>query len=315
MKKHTIVALCLLVVVIGFGLYMLDGGTFRLSDTSDQNNLENTEANKKNSDPKSITYTIDTVEYPLVNGKVEIPAVPGLTSTNTLMTFGEPVMGDLDSDGDADAAVLLQLMTGGSGTFYYAALALNENNEFKSTNNVLFLGDRIAPQTIEITNGYAVFNYAERLASDSMTTPPSLGKSLWIQLDKTNGTIGEFVQDFEGEVSAEAMQLDAREWTWIRTEYTSEPSFVPQKRTAFKLIFGANGAFSAETDCNGMGGKYEANKTSLTLSDMMSTQMYCEGSDEGTFSAMLRDVSSYSFGTKGELLLKNKTSDTMMIFQ
>jgi len=55
--------------------------------------------------------------------------------------------------------------------------------------------------------------------------------------------------------------------------------------------------------------------TPYGISKMMSTLMYCEGSDESEFSALLSNVSSYSFGRKGELLLKNASGDTTMIFQ
>jgi len=51
---------------------------------------------------------------------------------------------------------------GGSGVFYYAVVALNTVNGYVGSDAV-FLGDCIAPQTIEIGKGNVIIvNYAER---------------------------------------------------------------------------------------------------------------------------------------------------------
>ncbi len=266
------------------------------------------------STPQSITYEVDGVTYTLVDGKATVQTSPDSASQNVLTIFGEPTMGDLDNDGDTDAAVLLSLTTGGSGTFYYAALALNTSYGYKST-NTLFLGDRIAPQTVEIQNGRAVFNYATRLPDEPMTASPSLGKSLWIHLDPKKSEIGEFVQNFEGEVDTTKLSLTTKPWTWLRTEYTGKPTFTSTHANSFILTFNTDKSFSVKTDCNGVGGNYSVSGQTLSLSNMMSTLMYCEGSDESTFNEMLSGTTSYSFGTKGELLLKNDSGGSTIVLQ
>ena len=131
---------------------------------------------------KNLSYIIDGTTYTLIDGK---------NAAGTVQLFGEPVYGDLNSDGDStDAAVLLTYNPGGSGTFYYATLALKTNGEYRVTNTLL-LGDRIAPQTVEIHEGRAVFNYAERKATDPMTTQPSIGKSAMILYDASTNTISQ----------------------------------------------------------------------------------------------------------------------------
>lgn len=146
------------------------------------------------------TFVVDEKEFALVNGVAEIESAPDSASKDVLRIFGEPVYGDLDNDGDEDAAVLLQLTSGGSGVFYYAALALLDGTKYTPT-NTMFLGDRIAPQTVEIQEGRAVFNYAERKADEPMSTQPSVGKSVWVHYDAMNNEIGEWVKDFEGEAN------------------------------------------------------------------------------------------------------------------
>lgn len=151
-------------------------------------------------DVKNISYVINGEVFNLQNGLAVKDISPNSATKNTLRFFGEPVYGDLNGDGKEDAAILLSNDQGGSGIFYYAVLAIKDDVNTYKTTNALFLGDRIAPQTVNIINGRAVYNYAERKFDEPMTTQPSIGKSLWIHYDKKTGEIGEWVKDFEGEV-------------------------------------------------------------------------------------------------------------------
>lgn len=150
------------------------------------------------SDPFNITYVIGGETFSLTNGKAEKEYLPNSIVQNRLSIFGAPVFGDLDGDGDLDAAVLLENDPGGSGTFYYAALAINNDGVFKAT-ETMFLGDRISPQTVEIHEGRAVYNIVERLPDEPMSAQPSVGKSIWVHYDSSTNEIGEWVKDFEGE--------------------------------------------------------------------------------------------------------------------
>lgn len=150
-------------------------------------------------DVRNMTYKVENGTFTLKNGKSEIEYTPGSATKNTLMLFGEPAYGDLDGDGDTDAAVLLVNNSGGSGTFYYAALVVNDGTQIYHTTRAMLLGDRIAPQTIEIHEGRAVYNFAERRADEPMSMQPSIGKSVWVYYDKKSNEIGEWVKGFEGE--------------------------------------------------------------------------------------------------------------------
>jgi len=94
---------------------------------------------------------------------------------------GQPVFGDLNEDGNKDAALFRMHKPGGSGTFYYVAAALNANGTFRGTNAVL-LGDRVAPQTIEVRNAVVIAKYADRRTEESMSTPPSVGMSKYLAI-------------------------------------------------------------------------------------------------------------------------------------
>jgi hypothetical protein len=154
---------------------------------------KNTESQKNIPDVFNTSYVIDGESFALVNGKVEKEYTPGSATKNILSIFGEPVYGDFDDDGDVDAGVMLQHNPGGSGLFYYAVFVMNDNGASWSTNAIL-LGDRIAPQTIEAREGYVIYNYAERGVDEPMTTPPSIGKSLYVKYNSDTKTISEFTQ-------------------------------------------------------------------------------------------------------------------------
>jgi hypothetical protein len=122
---------------------------------------------------------INGTAFTLNGGQVSVESFPGAASKTVVEIFGEPVSGDLDGDGVTDAAVLLVETTGGSGTFYHVAAALNQNGNFLGTQTV-FLGDRIAPRQLVIRHGILIIDYAERRPGESMATPPSLGASKYL---------------------------------------------------------------------------------------------------------------------------------------
>jgi hypothetical protein len=132
-------------------------------------------------DPKNCTYDIGGERITLKNGYSEKEIVPGSASTQITQYFGNQVLADFNGDGVKDTAFLLTQSSGGSGTFYYAVVALSSKNGCKGTNAVL-LGDRIAPQTTEFNNGEIIVNYADRKPNEPMTATPSVGVSKYLEV-------------------------------------------------------------------------------------------------------------------------------------
>ncbi len=140
---------------------------------------------------KNATYLIEGQSVTLVDGAAETESAPGSASTQVTRYFGNAVESDLNADGLADKAFLLQVETGGSGTFYYAAAALTTIDGCAGTNAV-FLGDRIAPQstTADPSNpSWFTVNYADRNPGEPMSAPPSLGVSRTFRFE--NGALVE----------------------------------------------------------------------------------------------------------------------------
>lgn len=117
-------------------------------------------------------------------------------------------------------------------------------------------------------------------------------------------------------IEGEPMTLDMRTWTWVKTSYNDGTTIIPKKTDKFKLTFRSDGTFSASTDCNGVGGEYKTDgKYTITFTRMMSTLMYCEGSQEGDFAKGLEQTQSFLFTTKGELVLEFKVDSGTMTFR
>jgi hypothetical protein len=137
---------------------------------------------------KNITVTLDGDTVTLNDGVAEKPAAPGSAAQNTVRIVGEPVMGDATGDGRADAALLLENDPGGSGTFYYAVLAVDDDGYYRATNAVS-LGDRIAPRGVEFTDGRFVYRYLERRPGEPLAVAPSVEKRTEITVDAATNRI------------------------------------------------------------------------------------------------------------------------------
>ena len=154
-------------------------------------------------DFKDAEYLIDGQRIKLENGVAETEVAPGSVSKILTRYFGNELKTDLDGDGTEDVAFILTQETGGSGTFFYAVGALKTDRGYMGTDGYL-LGDRIAPQTTEVSQNprhknIVVFNYADRAPGEPMTTQPSVGKSVYLKLDTQYIQWGIVEPNFEGE--------------------------------------------------------------------------------------------------------------------
>lgn len=173
-KKYIYLVIVIILAVVAIASYYLP------------KNTKITEINNDN-DYKNIAYEIDGQSILLKNGLAEIEVAPNSASKMEVKYFGNELVSDINSDGREDVVFLLTTQTGGSGTFYYVVGALNTENGYVGTDGY-FLGDRIAPQTIERSQDtrhkdVIVVNYAERAEGEPMTAQPSVGKSVYLKID------------------------------------------------------------------------------------------------------------------------------------
>lgn len=121
-------------------------------------------------------YLIDvtsTGKARVKDGFYEEPAAPGSSAKTTVQLGDVQAAGDVNGDGMVDAAVTLVADPGGSGTFTYLALVLNENGTPKPLSAVL-LGDRIIVRSLAIQPGKIVVTMLDRNPGDPMSAEPTV---------------------------------------------------------------------------------------------------------------------------------------------
>ena len=137
---------------------------------------------------ENLTVTIDQQRFELKDGVAEVDAASGSAAKNTLRVVGEPVSGDVNGDGKPDTALLLRNDPGGSGTFYYAVLAVDDGGGYHAS-NALALGDRIVPKSVDFTDGRFVYRFLERKPGEPMAAEPTVEKTVVVQFDPATDRI------------------------------------------------------------------------------------------------------------------------------
>lgn len=182
MRKKLPLGLFVLVVV-GIAVYLSMDQSAEETETPWQPHMEKTKFDGRNA-----SFTVDGKLVKLVDGISETP-VENSTARTTTRYVGNEASGDLNGDGQDDHAFFVSQDAGGSGTFYYVVAALS-NDEGYTTTNAFLVGDRIAPQSIEIPHGARELHvyYADRKPGEPMTTQPSEGKVLLLKAT-SNGAL------------------------------------------------------------------------------------------------------------------------------
>lgn len=261
-------------------------------------------------DFKNATYTmVDGTTVTLVDGVFEQVLENDLATKITIRHFGNELFTDLNADGREDVAFLITEDRGGSGTFFYVVGALNTPAGYVGTDAVL-LGDRIVPQTTEVSRNpmhenVIVVNYAERAVGEPMMASPSIGQSMYLKLDQNNRW-GVVEPEFSGEADPTRMSLSMKTWEWQESLYNDGRIVTPATPGAFTLRFAEDGSVAVGTDCNNVGGIYLVAGDRLTFTDMRTTLMYCESSQEADFLKLLEDTIVYHFTSRGELIFDLK---------
>jgi hypothetical protein len=135
--------------------------------------LPNNENKDFRPDPSSATFTIDDEAVTLSQGRNEQPLTSSshLTEETTLLDLF--AYGDLNSDDKDDTALFLSRNSAGSGTFFYLAAYLSGPVTYKGS-EALFIGDRIIPQSIAISQDRVTIHYLDRKTEESFNTTPSI---------------------------------------------------------------------------------------------------------------------------------------------
>ena len=131
---------------------------------------------------RNASFTVNGTLVSLVDG-VSSVAVENSAARTETRYLGSEVEGDLNGDGQEDRAFWITQDATGSGTFYYVVVAL-KNGQGYTTTNAFRVGDRIAPQAMQIRSEARELhvNFADRKRGEPMTTPPSEAKVLLLKV-------------------------------------------------------------------------------------------------------------------------------------
>lgn len=113
--------------------------------------------------------------------------------------------------------------------------------------------------------------------------------------------------------SADGLQSNSP-WVWQKTTYGDGSVVTANNPEKFILTFESADKLSSTTDCNNLSGSYQVNGQNLTISQLTSTLMYCENSQESVYSQMLQDTNSYDIKNSDTLELKLKTNGGVATF-
>ena len=106
------------------------------------------------------------------------------------------------------------------------------------------------------------------------------------------------------ETATPTNELAGTQWVWTQTSFATASSVKPNKPEDFVITFSENNRFTANTDCNNVGGNYVGGTAgAVSFREMVSTLMACAGdTKEAMFVEQLGAVVSY------------KINDTALIF-
>lgn len=123
-----------------------------------------------------LEYTIDLAssgKAQLKDGAFEEAAAPDSAIKTKIWLGDVQALGDINGDGAEDALVTLVVDPGGSGTFTYLALVVNEDGTANPLAAVL-LGDRVVVKSLALKSGRAVVSLLTRKPDEPMTADPTV---------------------------------------------------------------------------------------------------------------------------------------------
>ncbi|MGC9363585.1 MAG: hypothetical protein ACP5FZ_03345 [Fidelibacterota bacterium] len=121
-----------------------------------------------------LEYRIDNQVIQLAKGKYMQKKAPDATSEMVVALSDWLVLGDLNGDRQADAAVILITNSGGNGKYYYLVPVLRQDNQHPLALNAFFVGERISIVSLNIEDQQIDLVYLDREPGDSMATLPKI---------------------------------------------------------------------------------------------------------------------------------------------
>ncbi len=225
---------------------------------------------------------------PFIEGGASRPTV---TLIDDLIAYG-----DLNGDGQQDAAVLLLENSGGSGDFIYLAAVINDNGNARNIATQL-VGDRVQFRNLKISSGNITADTIT-IADGESYAQPSLKMHLLYQLQ--GDKLVQLSSENQGSLSA--ADLEGTSWKQQDEQQTPPPESHTGEITAnFK-----DGKISGSAACNRYSASLEDHgKGRITTGPAISTRMACPPplmEQESVYLNFLSKVEGFRFSF-GKLVL------------
>lgn len=181
MKKILLLLVLAIALVVGYFI--------ALDDTPEKietpvNDIET----KGRPDPSNATFIFDEGSVTLSNGRGEKEVVPGSAFTEETTILDKFGYGDINADNKEDVVLFLANYGAGSGTFIYVAGYVSGPVTYHGS-KVVFIGDRVTPQSISIDKGTITVRYLDREEDDAYSVEPTIPRT--IQFIYKNGEFQE----------------------------------------------------------------------------------------------------------------------------
>jgi uncharacterized membrane protein/heat shock protein HslJ len=218
----------------------------------------------------------------LTNGIYKEKIVPDSASDLVITLSDKVAYGDINGDGDMDAAVILITNAGGSGTFHHLAVVINQNGSPKHAASQ-FLGDRVELKSLSVESEAIAIEMITHGPNDPMCCPTL----------KTN--LNYLFQD-DKLVAAQIPELMNKKWV-LRSFGTigAEERLLPA--TEISMTFNSDGRLHGSGGCNRYFSSFETGPGGpLSIKQIGSTRMACPQEimdQEMTYFGLLRNVSSF----------------------
>ncbi len=251
--------------------------------------------------PAFATYSIEGVNFTLHEGTALQRHLLNSAISEKITLLDTNAVADFDKDTRDDTAVILTHEPGGTGTFYYAAVAFKDEDSYITSNTVL-LGDRIVISGVDVTSQGFNVRYLDRRPDQDFTMQPAVAKVARFVIDTDARTITKAPEITQIQTT-NADKLLGTPWKWVKTDIVYK-SHRPSKPDIFTITFNTDGTFNFTTDCNNGGGTYTASHNVLGFGPIYTTLMFCERAQETEFTSMLDAVQTYRFDAPNYLVLE-----------
>lgn len=105
--------------------------------------------------------------------------------------------------------------------------------------------------------------------------------------------------------------LQGTKWQWVQTENAGGTVTKPADSSKFVLTFNDDESFVSTTDCNSLRGALVIDGEVVSMGQIASTKMFCEGSVEAEYSQDLQLVGSRTIDGDTLTLIQLKDAGTM----